>query len=75
MKKRSRTKRNQLYNIHQANEIHLFSHKLDRILSGQSPGCLVAMNIRKFKFINEIFGREFADQLLVDTKRIIKSLL
>lgn len=34
-------------------------------------GCLAALNLRHFKFINEIFGKEKADQLLVQAGECI----
>lgn len=75
MNEQHRIDMNQLYNIHQADNVRLFSHKLDQRLSLHTSGCLAVMNVRQFKFINEIFGREFADRLLKDTKKSIQSLL
>ena len=44
-------------------------------LQKDSNGCIVAMNIYRFKFINEIFGREAADRLLCFVKRNIEESL
>ena len=38
-------------------------------------GCVVAMNVRQFKFINEIFGEEQADRLLVYITDVYKGHL
>ena len=38
-------------------------------------GSIAALNVRQFKFINEIFGREFADQLLCRIKENIQENL
>lgn len=38
-------------------------------------GSVAALNVRQFKFINEIFGREFADQLLCRIKENIQENL
>ena len=55
MNEQHRIDMNQLYNIHQADNVRLFSHKLDQRLSLHTSGCLAVMNVRQFKFINEIF--------------------
>lgn len=58
-----------------ADNMAYFSMKLNNLLQEQSGGCVAALNIRQFKFINEIFGKEQADQLLCYIKRTLESHL
>ena len=41
-----------------------FTRKLDEVLGQRQDVNVAALNVRQFKFINEIFGRERADKLL-----------
>ena len=41
-----------------------FQQLAKKRVSHHPDGCLVCLNVRQFKFINEIFGREFADRFL-----------
>lgn len=48
-----------------------FSHMLEETIASTRDFSLVAMNIRKFKFINETFGDEVANQLLCYVKKVL----
>lgn len=48
-----------------------FLQSLERILQETVEFSVVAVNIRKFKFINEIFGDQVANQLLCQVKEVI----
>lgn len=48
-----------------------FTRMLDRILERSGEGAVMALNIRKFKFINEIFGREQGNRILCLIKKIL----
>ena len=52
------------------NTIH-FMEELENRLQKAGGFCVVAMNIRQFKFINEIFGKERADSLLCFVKQVL----
>lgn len=52
-----------------------FSYLLEEILGSRGPFCIGAVNIRKFKFINEIFGDKAANQLLCYMKESIEEEL
>ena len=41
-----------------------FTQRIDEFLPRRLPYSIVAVNIRRFKFINELFGQEQGDQLL-----------
>lgn len=48
-----------------------FSDMLEPVLQSTREFSVVALNIRKFKFINEIFGNEMANRLLCEVKRAL----
>lgn len=48
-----------------------FRQLLERVCKEKCPMALVALNIRNFKYINETFGVEAADQLLCKIKTIL----
>ena len=52
------------------NTLHFMNELRERL---EKPGgfCVVAMNIRQFKFINELFGKEQADFLLCEVKQVL----
>lgn len=49
-----------------------FSQRLETVLENTREFSVVAVNIRKFKFINEIFGDQVANQLLCYVKDTIE---
>ena len=49
-----------------------FNQELDRLLKEGKELSVVALNIHQFKFINEIFGREYGDTLLVEVKDVLE---
>jgi diguanylate cyclase (GGDEF)-like protein len=57
-----------------ANMPHFMNSLQERL---EKPGafCLAAMNIRQFKFVNEIFGKEKGDQLLCLVKKVLEENL
>ena len=50
-----------------------FTQRIDEFLPRRLPYSIVAVNIRRFKFINELFGQEQGDQLLCYVMQIIKA--
>lgn len=52
-----------------------FQQLVEEELRKDPNGCIVALNIHRFKFINEIFGREAADRLLCFVKRNLEENL
>ncbi len=52
-----------------------FTQAIERLEGWEGGYSIVAMNVRKFKFINEIFGRENADRLLCQIKMSIEKYL
>lgn len=52
-----------------------FQQLVGEYLHSNPNGCIVALNIHRFKFINEIFGRESADRLLCFVKKNIEESL
>lgn len=48
-----------------------FSDMLEPVLQSTREFSVVALNIRKFKFINEIFGNEMANRLLCEVERAL----
>lgn len=54
-----------------AMNIACFEHRLSDILPEDKNCCVVAINIHQFKFINEIFGRQYGDDLLRAIKEIL----
>lgn len=48
-----------------------FVQRFTECLESGQPLSLVALNVRNFKFINEIFGKEYADRLLCFIKSIL----
>lgn len=58
-----------------ADNLTRFTQKLTASLEQSIPCSVVALNIHQFKFINEIFGKEQADQLLCDMKEVLDNHL
>lgn len=52
-----------------------FVQLLKEAVEARRGGCIAILNIRQFKFFNEIFGREQADQLLCRIKRVLDNTL
>lgn len=52
-----------------------FRQMLSALVEAGGSGSVAALNVRQFKFINEIFGRDFADQLLCGIKESIEAEL
>ena len=50
-----------------------FQQELTEVMKGQEAWALAGMNIRQFKFINEIFGRNQADSLLCHVKEAMEN--
>lgn len=50
-----------------------FQQELTEVMKGQEAWALAGMNIRQFKFINEIFGRDQADSLLCHVKEAMEN--
>ena len=50
-----------------------FEHKISKIIETTQRYSLVAVNVRQFKFINEIFGNRQADMLLCHIKEVIEN--
>ena len=50
-----------------------FQQELTEVMKGQEAWALAGMNIRQFKFINEIFGRNQADSLLCHVKEVMEN--
>ena len=48
-----------------------FRNKCEYILRTQNDYSIVVFNINKFKFINNIFGEKWADELLVHIKKVL----
>ncbi len=49
-----------------------FSRKLESVLQSEADFSVLAINIRNFKFINEIFGDIMANEFLCDIKEILE---
>ena len=49
-----------------------FSHKLEALLQTEADFSVLAINVRKFKFINEIFGDIMANNFLCDIKKVLE---
>lgn len=49
-----------------------FQQVLAEVMNGQEAWALAGLNIRQFKFINEIFGRNQADSLLCHVKNVLE---
>lgn len=49
-----------------------FQQELEGIMKGNQDWALAGLNIRQFKFINEIFGRNQADNLLCHAVRVLE---
>lgn len=54
-----------------AMNIEYFENMLSEILPEKKDCCVTAINIHQFKFINEIFGQQYGDDLLRATKAIL----
>ena len=54
-----------------AKNLTYFNRRLSKCLEGGSAVSVVALNIHQFKFINEIFGREYADRLLIEIREVL----
>lgn len=54
-----------------AKNLTYFNRRLSRCLERGSAVSVVALNVHQFKFINEIFGREYADRLLIEIKEVL----
>lgn len=54
-----------------AKNLTYFNRRLSRCLESGSAVSVVALNVHQFKFINEIFGREYADRLLIEIKEVL----
>ncbi len=52
-----------------------FQQELTEVMNGQEAWALAGLNIRQFKFINEIFGRNQADSLLCHVKNVLEHSL
>ena len=50
-----------------------FQQELTEAMKGQESRALAGLNIRQFKFINEIFGRNQADSLLCHVKDVLEN--
>ena len=50
-----------------------FQQELTEAMKGQEGRALAGLNIRQFKFINEIFGRNQADSLLCHVKDVLEN--
>ncbi len=49
-----------------------FTRMLARVLEHSGDGAVMALNIRKFKFINEIFGMEQGNRILCFIKKVVE---
>lgn len=49
-----------------------FQQELEGVMKGNGDWALAGLNIRQFKFINEIFGRNQADNLLCHVVEVLK---
>lgn len=49
-----------------------FSRKLEALLQTEADFSVLAINVRKFKFINEIFGDIMANNFLCDIKKVLE---
>ena len=47
----------------------------ERLLAQDTGYCVAALNFRHFQYINDIFGKDQADELLVETAALLKRLL
>ena len=47
----------------------------ERLLAQDTGYCVAALNFRHFQYINDIFGKDQADELLVETATLLKRLL
>ena len=56
-----------------ADNVIRFSQRLQTISEKKDGFCLIALNVHHFKFINEIFGEQAADQLLLKICELIGS--
>lgn len=54
-----------------AKNLSFFNQELSKMLEQGRALSVVALNIHQFKFINEIFGREYGDTLLVEVKDVL----
>ena len=54
-----------------AKNLMYFNRRLGKCLESGTSVSVVALNIHQFKFINEIFGREYADHLLTDIRKVL----
>ena len=52
-----------------------FHDKLAAVKENLESGSIIVMNIKNFKFINDIYGKAAADKLLCDVKEIIEQNL
>lgn len=54
-----------------AKNLPYFNQELVKLLSEGRKLTVAALNIQQFKFINEIFGREYGDTLLKEVKEVL----
>ncbi len=54
-----------------ADNLPRFHQRLDQALAEGGTGSVIALNLRQFKFINEIFGRDTADRLLCHIREVL----
>lgn len=52
-----------------------FQEQAKKQMDNDPNACIVSMNVRQFKFINEIFGREEADRFLVHMAHVLEHSL
>lgn len=52
-----------------------FQWETERLLAQDTGYCVAALNFRHFQYINDIFGKDQADELLVETAALLKRLL
>lgn len=55
-----------------AKNLPYFNQELSKILEEGKEVSVAALNIHQFKFINEIFGKEYGDKLLVEVKEVLE---
>src|SRR5699024_4677618 len=55
-----------------AKNLFYFREEVGKLLENVGDFSVVALNIHQFKFINEIFGREYGDRLLIEIKEVLE---
>ena len=55
-----------------AKNLFYFREEVGKLLENAGDFSVVALNIHQFKFINEIFGREYGDRLLIEIKEVLE---